>query len=351
MGAHRNRVAGDESNFAWEPTVIESLSVAARRRQRLGHQPQEIIHELDLLARVLDDACLRWLEDFDGEWQNGAVVRATGRLNRVPILLAGIIMGAFWEEDGTDQSRSTEQVRDFAATLSHELRTALGAAETAALMLEEDEIIKNGQERRRFAAIIQRNLHRAGRVITGVRNLVLADSGAGEEGGDAPLRAVLQSSTHELRELLASKGTRIEIVEPIPDLMVDAGRLEIILTNLIANAAKYSNPASTDRRVRVSFAPADSSQGHWWFEVTDNGLGIPQEHREKIFNRFYRAHPEVADGFGLGLPIVQKAVRQLGGEIRLESQEGEGTTFRILLPIPAGREENRGDGNSPTPPQ
>jgi signal transduction histidine kinase len=121
------------------------------------------------------------------------------------------------------------------------------------------------------------------------------------------------------------------VVEPIPPVEVDASRVEIILGNLLRNAASYADPAHPVRWVRVRFSWQEDA-ALWWMEVSDNGLGIPTEHHGRIFERFFRAHPERAEGTGLGLAIVQDAVRQLGGRIELESEPGVGTTFRIALP-------------------
>ena len=80
--------------------------------------------------------------------------------------------------------------------------------------------------------------------------------------------------------------------------------------------------------------------GHWRISVSDNGLGIPDEMQDLVFEQFVRAHPGVADGTGLGLAIVRAAIEQIGGRIWLESEHGAGTTFHLtVIDPPTTRED------------
>ena len=72
--------------------------------------------------------------------------------------------------------------------------------------------------------------------------------------------------------------------------------------------------------------------GPWWVLVRDNGLGIPRELHDRIFERFFRARPDTAEGSGLGLAIVQEALQQLGSQLEFESEAAVGSTFRFCLP-------------------
>jgi two-component system sensor histidine kinase SenX3 len=105
--------------------------------------------------------------------------------------------------------------------------------------------------------------------------------------------------------------------------------VESALVNLIENAVKYSDPGSP---VRVS--AVDSGQ-HVQLIVTDRGIGIPPADRDRIFERFYRvdrARSRATGGTGLGLAIVRNVARNHGGDVHVDSREGEGSTFVIQLP-------------------
>jgi len=123
----------------------------------------------------------------------------------------------------------------------------------------------------------------------------------------------------------------ISIKNQIPDEMVvqsDPTRLKIVLSNLIINAIKYQNKHENHPYVKIQAQKDDKGTAIW---VSDNGIGIEIEHLDKIFNMFYRAH-ESSKGSGLGLYIVKETVAKLGGEVRVESVVGSGSTFWIYLP-------------------
>ncbi len=332
----------DERTLSDDPVVVEALRGLARERQSQGYDVQELIRELHLLARDLDEACLEWLDAYPSAPAPAAVVRVTGRLNRAPLLLGEITAGAFLEMERAEQTRLAEQMETFAAMLVHELKNPLHTAATAAVILESEEMVPTAQDRRRYAGLIQRSLHRANTLIGDVRGLALFSQAAGSDPSRRlPVGQVLGAVLAQVRELTMAAGVEVEVEEPAPPVWADAARLELILLNLIGNAAKYSDPTKGSRWVRVRFGPGGAlGDDAWWVEVSDNGLGIPAEDRARVFERFFRAHPKQADGMGLGLTIVREAVRQLGGTIEFDSEQGRGTTFRVTLPAPAGDQEN-----------
>ena len=110
----------------------------------------------------------------------------------------------------------------------------------------------------------------------------------------------------------------------------DRDRLEQVFTNLISNAVKYSPQAS---RVDISMTASD---GMVTVSIRDYGIGIPREHQQKIFERFYRisdVHDKTFPGLGMGLYISAEIVKRHGGRLWVESAESEGTTFFMSLPI------------------
>jgi signal transduction histidine kinase len=317
---------GQSQTLRGNAVIAEPLRALTRLRRSQGYDLRELLCELDLLAQVLDGACLEWLAAYPAETGGDALIRASGRLNRAPILIGEAVVSAYHDAD-LDAGGTLQEFTDI---LTHELNTPLGAAEGAALLLESDEIVGGAQERRHFAGLIQRNLRRARMVISDVRELALARAGAQGSQRWLPLALVLDEVLMEIRDEVRAAGTRIEVDGPVPDLLVDAGRAESILLNLIGNAAKYADPTRAVRWVRLSFEARQ--EGGCWVRVSDNGLGIPPEHQGKIFQRFFRAHPDRAEGTGLGLAIVREAVQQLGGEIEFHSEPGVGSTFRFSLP-------------------
>jgi signal transduction histidine kinase len=324
-------VVPDAEKITAQQLVTDEMRDIARLRRRQGYDVQEIIREFDELAQVLDRAAMTWLEEYPGTPDVKSVGRVFGRLNRAPLLMGEITVGTYREEELDSRYSAARQLREFAELLIHQLKTPVGAAEGAALLLENEEMTSDPAERRRFAVLIRRNLSRARTVVDDVQALALAQLAQAKAGRFLRMGEVLGEVLMEIKPLVEQSGVRIEVQEPIPDLVVDASRLEIILLNLISNAAKYADPGKPVRWVRLGFQPPVDSD-EWWVEVRDNGLGIPQELHGRIFERFFRAHPDTAEGTGLGLAIVKKAIQQLDSRLEFVSEPRHGTTFRFVLP-------------------
>ncbi len=129
----------------------------------------------------------------------------------------------------------------------------------------------------------------------------------------------------------ADKIRLIRLYDSDFTITTDAKRLHIVLSNLVTNAVKYHNYHQEDELyIKVS---AQKMENYYQIYIEDNGQGIPEEHHEKIFNMFFRAHQGV-EGSGLGLYIVVDTLNMLAGKISFTSKVRQGTKFKITLPIP-----------------
>jgi signal transduction histidine kinase len=144
---------------------------------------------------------------------------------------------------------------------------------------------------------------------------------------------IVQDMIHNLLPLATQNNVRVEFSSPeqlLPKIKIDPDKMHDVLQNLIDNAIKYTRAGGV---VSVGVA-MDGSLLHFW--VKDNGIGIPDEEKEKIFSRFFRAGNAVrtkTEGSGLGLFIAQSVVKRHGGEVWFESQVDVGTTFHVTLPF------------------
>ena len=123
----------------------------------------------------------------------------------------------------------------------------------------------------------------------------------------------------------------------LPLITGDRSRLEQVMMNVVGNAIKYTPDGGS---ISVD---AGISGKNVWIEVSDNGIGIPRQDRERIFDRFYRvdkARSRESGGTGLGLSIAREIVERHHGSISIRGREGSGTTVRILLPIRQEQEES-----------
>ena len=133
--------------------------------------------------------------------------------------------------------------------------------------------------------------------------------------------------------MLNGRVLKCRVAENVPAVMGEARKLHQILVNLLTNAIKYSEPGT---QITLS---ARSDQSTIRFEVSDQGVGIRQEHVPRLFEKFYRADdPAVrrSSGTGLGLYIVRSLVTMLGGQVQVKSQHGKGSAFIVTLPRAEG---------------
>jgi signal transduction histidine kinase len=209
----------------------------------------------------------------------------------------------------------------FVYSASHDLRAPLSS------MLGLIELTRKSgdpKEIRNYLDMMKGRIHHLDEIIDYSRNERL-------EVAKQPvnLHQLVEETTSNLKHLEGAE--RIDIQNEVPADMVlpsDAMRLKIVLNNLMNNAIKYHDHNKEKPFIRISMAPAG---GGTHFSVCDNGMGIPAEHHDKVFNMFYRASDK-SKGSGLGLYIVRQSLGQLGGSVTLKSRLGEGSTFTVLLP-------------------
>ena len=127
------------------------------------------------------------------------------------------------------------------------------------------------------------------------------------------------------------RGVTIQ-VQSLPPVEGDQLAIEQVFANLLDNALKYSNP-NRPGKIVVGVLDDELATNMRTFFVRDNGLGLPEQGRDKVFKAFERFHGNIAPGEGMGLAIVKRIVNRHGGEIRLESSPGEGCVFYVSLPL------------------
>jgi two-component system sensor histidine kinase SenX3 len=241
----------------------------------------------------------------------------------------GQVVGAMAVIDDVSERRRLEDVRrDFVANVSHELRTPVGALALLAEALrdEHDDMVVD-----RLAGRISDEAVRVGRIIEDLLDLsrMEADSSLPRDIVSLPIAVAV--AVERVQQSAAQRGVSIETasVEHVPDVQGDERQLVSAFANLLDNAVKYS-----DVGAEVSVVIAHEGA---WVEVTvhDQGVGIPSSDLERVFERFYRvdrARSRQTGGTGLGLAIVRHVANNHGGEVTVESREGEGSTFRLRLP-------------------
>jgi signal transduction histidine kinase len=326
-----------DGNLADELIVREEFIKLARLRREQGYDIDEILAEFEILGDILYTALREEAQGFGRKVPPAYAIEVAERLYRALHVITTITATTFREEGFRDRRERARLLGSFGRDLAHELRNRLGTAEAALHILGSDRADEATRER--TLRTLQNTLQRIKGVADDVHALAIAQgSEETAQGRRLSLRALLDETVEELRGIAGEKGVRLEVQEPIPDVQVDATRVELVLINLVGNAVKYSDPVEEDRWVRLGVQRTEDA--YWRIAVSDNGVGIPAEMQDLVFEQFVRAHPDVADGTGLGLAIAREAVEQMGGRIWLESQDGIGTTFHFtVLDPPAARED------------
>lgn len=226
-------------------------------------------------------------------------------------------------------ARETLQAtEDFFGALVHELKTPLSSIRGYSELLMD---ANDADAWRGFVSVIARNARRLERLIGDLELVAKAESGNFEVDRSAVLlNEVLLESVEAASPDAKSRRVTLELRQAgTVTLLGDHSRLEQLFDNLISNAIKFTSPGG---RVTVTL---DQAGDHAWVEVIDTGGGISPADQEQLFGRFFRAGGDDAlrKGFGLGLPIAKAIAEAHDGSIRVESEQGIGTSIRVDFPI------------------
>ena len=235
-------------------------------------------------------------------------------------------------QDVTQLRRLEHMRRDFAANVSHEIKTPLTAIKGFVETLRHTEVDDPG-EAERFLEIIEKHVNRLSAIIDDLMQLSrIEQDSLGEEIflRDCRLDALLKNAALLCQESAVARQVTIDIhCQDDLTIAADAPLLEQAVLNLMDNAIKYSAGGGT---ITVTARETDTATR---IAVADNGPGIPQKHIPRLFERFYRvdkARSRRIGGTGLGLAIVKHIIQAHGGDIEAASEIGKGSVFTIVLP-------------------
>lgn len=229
------------------------------------------------------------------------------------------------KEKNEELSKANEELDRFVYSASHDLRaplmSILGVVNLARMELGEGEHIE-------YLEMIEKNVHKLDEFV---RNIINYSKNArlDVEATEIDLKTLVQEAFNNLSHY--QEDTQIEFhvnVDQDEVFMSDASKIQMLINNFLSNSIKYIDKQKSQAKIEANIVVRNNVAN---IEITDNGIGIDENHQDKIFNMFYRA-TRLSEGSGIGLYIVKEVLDKLNGSVKMTSEKGKGTTFYIKIP-------------------
>ena len=234
------------------------------------------------------------------------------------------------------QKKLTDMKNDFINNMTHEFKTPISTISLAAQMLNDSSVRKSSNMLEHISNVINDETKRLRFQVEKVLQMSMFErQKATLKLQDVDANTIVENIIHTFKIKVEKYGGHIEAVLKAEQSIIHVDEMHFtnVIFNLLDNAVKYRRE---DESLKISVTTRDVSGGRLEVTVADNGIGIRREDLKKIFEKFYRVptgNLHDVKGFGLGLAYVNKMVRELGGQITVESELGQGTRFIITLPL------------------
>ncbi|HKN57463.1 MAG TPA: sensor histidine kinase [Gemmatimonadaceae bacterium] len=316
------------------PVVAKAMELGALRHAQ-GFDAYELLKEYEMLAEIVFAFLTETAETIPGKYSRREFLVCWERLGQAMELIRQATVSHFLRLFSAQINQRENRLRKFNRTVAHELKnnvTAIAAASTALAQAWVDPT-----QRTEFEEIIARNAESLQRVLFNLESLsrTQADS---RHCRNVMLPEAAAEAARELQDAAKAKGVQVQIADDLPPIEVDAAVIELCLMNYLSNGIKYSDSEKSERWVSVAATvqgPDTEHDREVVIRVSDNGVGIPADRREHLFEEFYRAHGDTvsdASGTGLGLSIVRETVESIGGRAWAEFPSNEGSVFALSIP-------------------
>lgn len=223
--------------------------------------------------------------------------------------------------------RSNEELEQFAGAVSHDLVRPMAAAHGYLELLTERYGSDLGRQGGQWVASAARAVERMQQLVDALLTYARAGQ-ASFAPQQVDLGEVMTAVLADLQPALTASECSVIVPSPLPTVSGDETLLRQLLQNLVDNALKYGRPAEPSRVVVAASRVGPA----WEITVADNGIGIPPEQRDRVFEMFAQLHPEARKGHGIGLSTCQRIAARHGGTIMIEDTPGGGATIRLTLP-------------------
>jgi signal transduction histidine kinase len=324
----------DKHQIAADTIVMRKAAELGELRYDQRASVHQLLREYQMLADLLETFVADEVRHADPPLDAAAVIEATRRVTQSVRVLQQQTVDTFVGKYTDTIERQTAQLRSFSRLVSHEIRQPLGVLQVVAKMMPTPD---GDLESVRMVDILDRNVARLAEVMAKLERLAhltrTTDVMPSEQRVD--LSALIADVALQLGDMADAREVQIRVQENLPELVLDVARAELVFVNLIANAIKYSDPSKAKRVVEITHLQGAIQPT---VLVRDNGIGIPRDKLQNIFREFVRAHAQRdeelgAHGLGIGLAIVRECMDAMGGTVRVQSRDEEGTTFTLTWPF------------------
>jgi signal transduction histidine kinase len=336
------------------PVVAKAMELGELRFAQ-GFDEYELLKEYEIFGGILFAFLSRIADGIEEPCSRGELLACAHRLFLAVALIEQATLTHYLSLVKERLSEREQRLRGFNRALSHELRNLIGSVGGAAEILQLGATSKEREQT--MISMIVRNTETMKVSLENLVELSRVDEDV-RRSRHVGLPQAATEVARQLREAARARGVEIRLAPDLPKIDVSAAAFELCLSNLVANAIKYCDPAKDKRwvEVRAKVTSADGGEPQTVVEVRDNGLGVPEVKRARLFERFYRAHEDTLgdiDGTGLGLSIVRETVASMGGRAWAEFRE-DGTTFCFSIPTRRKSDEAAiapaGTGSATVPP-
>ncbi|HUE86084.1 MAG TPA: HAMP domain-containing sensor histidine kinase [Vicinamibacterales bacterium] len=336
--------APEHEEIAANAAVIDKARELGMLRYDQKASVHQLLREYEILGEILESFLAATTERLNLTPSPVECLEVVGRLTRAVRTLMRTTVETFIAQYTAVIDERNERIDKFNRMASHELRTPIGTLVFAATLLSNREITADTRRLDQLASVVRNNVDRLSWLVQNLQRMARVD-----EAFDTPnhqrvdLGVLANEVRRQLDEMAQSRAVEVRVDPQLPAIVADPARVELVLLNLVSNGIKYRDPEKSHALVEIVCVKSPTGDSPTCvFDVRDNGIGIPPEAQEAIFQRFFRAHEHLdtalgVSGTGLGLSIAVECVKALGGAITCESTPGRGTAFQVTLPdTPAG---------------
>lgn len=316
------------------PVVAKAMELGQLRHQQ-GFDAYEILKEYEFLGGILFSFFASVVKEVPDPCEKSELMSCGSRLYRAVTIIQQSTMTHFLLLADRNVAEREEKLRTFNRVISHEIKNRIGAVLGASSVLDEVKDLPDAK-RAELVEIILRNSREMRSTVENVLALSRSDRDDVRQHRNVRLSEAIKEAARQVREAAQAANVDIRVMPGMPEIEVGAAVIELCVKNYLSNAIKYADPRKEKRFVEISGAEETTESGEREIvvRVRDNGLGVPPAKRDKLFQRFFRAHESIStiEGTGLGLSIVRDTVESQGGRAWGEFSD-EGSVFAIALPL------------------